>query len=397
MKKTEEKLVLKKDVNPALKTFVSDRVLKHPMFLFDGKNLALSDILTHVLDFAKVDKEAVAKGFLAFINSKDTKTTNKLTYEESLDPVKGMLAPITDSPYEVFTPWMIIGYILSRTPDQLRFDRENEERSTRLATLFSGFITDARVIFTIDQGEHLFDSYGYLGGGDFVYNALINEERAKRIPRTNMNSQVLAWCFLAGFLKKEDIPTLPEGTVRSIYAEDPGLFELLSADQQKMVMSMNFNVSSENLIDKLLKKKKLVDDDLKGLTTWEKQYLFYHCSIAALEGLSRAVFTEALMFVKDQKKITPEQLSLLKNVCMPNTYLFHSLFERFKSSEDAVMFVRANKPLLERGRVALNLVTEAQKSLPVLHALLEIHNPKLTVSREGTMSDLAMRILLAIN
>lgn len=261
----------------------------HPLFTMDRKKeVSLSDPIKNLIAFSgDISEGEVAVLLKNMCLNESNSTAHLLSKTHKLNeltvPVSFSLGVLhaTDK-VEFVTPWFLIGHMLSLTEQEkdglIVQDSLQKARTQSLNRGLVGLaITDARVLYCIDNDEKLFDIFGYLGGGDVVFEALINEERANRIPKLTCNTDVLAWCVINN--KITDISEMPCEVFRILVAEDEKYIKDVPAAFKKYIDDMGLGESgsgskeAEKDFSYLMKATTISDKEISELTIQELAFI----------------------------------------------------------------------------------------------------------------------------
>lgn len=273
--------------------------VQHPAFTMKNPGeIELAEPVRNILEVAKVDPAEIISGILDMINTSDVPTN--FAYENSNTPKNGfakgmLLAAKPKNTYDVLSPWALIGWLLSLTPAQ-KAEAATTDQDPKWAQMIGFAITHPIVMKVIDNDEELFNAFGYISGGDYVWSMLINEERAARIPRHESHAQCLSWCVFHDLIK--DLKGFPEFSIRALFAEDAKFVSLMSADQVKLCADMS--IGSAPTSDKFLKavQAETMDaNDIKSLSAAQLAFIFMSKKKKLVEMFSQEQLTEVFMFL----------------------------------------------------------------------------------------------------
>ena len=310
-------------------------VINTGAFVTDSKGeITLSEQMLNVLRFAGENPEALVEALKHLITMPKEDfnswyTTCRCSLEDQQARYEtGIIAGMLDLPIEraaVFSPWYLVGYMAIKTPENIQQIRDGIiNRSSTIADLATKVglsIADARVLYLIDNNEDLFDCFGYIAGGETVFEALITEERAARIPRIPDNEQVLAWCIINNKIK-ENFDDMPFNTLLSIAAEDMSYVESLSEENKKKVFMTITNTGSGL---RIVRQVDITRDFLNSLKIQDVYYLYKREKELVLKNISDELFSELLYFAEniDQAEDSDNVQNMLSEYFNRDNYVMY--------------------------------------------------------------------------
>lgn len=256
--------------------------------------VTLCDKVKDFIAFAGLDEEEVKKAFGFFIRpgsfnalkAPQTKDMKSLEFQFA----KGVTQYLQgDVGIDNVSPLCVCGYLLAGAGELHTKSLTERYGIVRLA------ITDARVLYVIDNDEELFDAVGYLCGGEQVFKALITPERAARIPVDDMFVQVFVWCVVEGLIKLTKKHTLSKNIKASLLTEG---IEVPNVDAE---LKKIFCVSnSGNGINWMLRKDATISEkDLSALAAPELAYLIKHNTDTVMKCTPIKYVNEALVLLRN--------------------------------------------------------------------------------------------------